>query len=85
MARGKETSIELRTIIVALSKAGFPNFKVASILTRDPSTISRVITRYIKLGTLSHHPGRKSALNNRERRHLVSSALRDRFAQLANT
>jgi len=32
MARGKETSTELCAIIVALSKAGFPNFKIASIL-----------------------------------------------------
>jgi len=76
MACGKETSIELRAIIVALSRAGFP-----LILPLFPSTISRIITRYIKLGTLSsHYPGRKPALSSRERRHLVSSVLRNRFA-----
>jgi len=81
MARGKQTSTELRAIIVALSKAGFPNFQIASILKRNASTISKVIIRYIKLGTLSsHHPGRKPTLNNREHRHLVSSVLRNRFA-----
>jgi len=55
MARGKQTSIELRAIIIALSKAGFPNFRVASIPKRNASTISKVIIRYIKLGTLSSH------------------------------
>jgi len=57
MARSKGTSIESLVIIAALSKAGFPNFNIGSIVRRDPSTISRINTRYIKLETLSsnHH------------------------------
>jgi len=79
--RGKETSIELRAIIVALYKAGFTPTAISPIVSRPRQTISSIINRYHTTGTLnSTHPGRRRILDKRSVRQLVNGVRRDRFA-----
>jgi transposase len=55
-----QTSLELRSVIVALSKTGNFTFKkIASIVRRDRSTVGKSISRYKTQGILlsGSHPG----------------------------
>jgi transposase len=79
--RGKETSVQLRAIIVALYKAGFTATAISPIISRPRQTVSTIIHRYHTTGTLSStHPGRRRILDERGVRQLLNGVRKNRFA-----
>ena len=79
---GSDTSLELRAIIVSLSKVkSFTQRAIARIVCRTPSTVSKILSRYKTLGTLSSapHPGRPPKVSPRDKRHLLHISLHERF------
>jgi transposase len=80
---GKEISLELRSVIIALSKTGsFSHHGIANIVRRNRSTISKIITRYKTHGTLSSAPriGRPPKISARDKRRLLYVGIRNRFS-----
>jgi len=79
--RGKETSVELRAIIVALYKAVFSATAISATVSRPRQTVSTIINRYRTIGTVSSiHLGRRRVLDERSVRQLVNGVRKDRFA-----
>ena len=78
-----ETSPEIRTAVLSLSQAtSLTQKEIASIVHRNPSTVSRIISRYKTRGTHSSAPqqGRPPKVSPRDKRHLVRNGIRNRFA-----
>ena len=80
---GSDTSLELCVIIISLSKAkSFTQQAIARIsVHRTPSTVSKILSRYKTLGTLSSAPcpGRLPKVSLRDKQHLLCISLHEQF------
>ena len=79
---GSDTSLELRATIVSLSKVkSFTQRAIARIVRHTPSTVSKILSCYKTLRTLSSAscPGHPPRVSPRDKRHFLHISLHERF------